>query len=104
MLSGGEGYTSATVVFSGGCVGTPAATTTIGDEVDPFGQLIQGAITGITLTNAGSGCTSDPIVTITGNGTGAMAFASVATLSQEDPTWDSAQWELWKTSGLRTCI
>ena len=92
VLSGGEGYSTATVSFAGGCTTLPTATANIGDALDDFGQLILGTVTDITLTSAGSGCTSDPLVTITGNGTGATAFASIATLSQQDPTWDTALW------------
>ena len=54
--------------------------------------MITGAVTGFTVTSWGANCTSDPAVTINGDGTGAVAFAAVATLSQEDPTWDSAKW------------
>jgi FtsP/CotA-like multicopper oxidase with cupredoxin domain len=93
VLAPGEGYTTATVGFTGGCSVEPVATASIGLSIDGFGQFIYGAITGITMTSAGSGCTSDPVVTITGDGTTpAAAFASVATLSQQDPTWDSALW------------
>ncbi len=92
VLETGSGYTTATVSFAGGCATAPTATATIGFMIDPFGQYIDGAITGITLNTPGSGCTSDPIVTITGDGTGAAAFASIASLSQQDPTWDTAQW------------
>ena len=76
VLSGGEGYTTAAVSFSGGCTTEPTATANIGDSVDDFGQLIFGTVTDITLVTAGSGCTSDPIVSITGDGAGATAFAS----------------------------
>ena len=94
ILENGAGYTQAltSVSFTGGCTTEPVATPVVGDMVDPFGQYITGTVTGFTFTSYGSGCTSDPIVTITGDGTGAAAFASVATLSQEDPTWDSAAW------------
>jgi FtsP/CotA-like multicopper oxidase with cupredoxin domain len=43
-------------------------------------------VSGITLTNAGSGYTSDPAVTITGNGTGATATATVD-LTEGSPTF-----------------
>src|SRR6266702_919375 len=92
LLQGGEGYTTATVGFTGGCAVEPTATASVGLSIDPFGQFIYGAITGITLNTYGSGCTSDPVVSITGDGTGAAAFASIATLSQQDPTWDTASW------------
>ena len=92
LLENGSGYTTASVGFSGGCSVEPTATATVGVMMDPYGQMINGAVTNITLNTPGSGCTSDPVVSITGDGTGAAAFASVATLSQQDPTWDSAQW------------
>ena len=92
VLSGGEGYTTAMVSFAGGCTTEPTAVAVIGDSVDDFGQLIVGSVNDIALTSAGSGCSSDPIVTITGDGAGATAFASIASLSQQDPTWDTALW------------
>ena len=94
VLNGGSGYSVAPgVVFSGGgCTTVPTGTATIGDAVDDFGQLISGTVTDITLTNAGAGCTSEPVVTIADNGTGPTAVAYIATLSQQDPTWDPAQW------------
>jgi FtsP/CotA-like multicopper oxidase with cupredoxin domain len=92
LLANGSGYTAATVGFTGGCTVEPTATATVGILMDPFGQMITGAVTGINLLTNGSGCTSDPAVAITGDGTGAAAFASVATLSQQDPTWDTALW------------
>jgi FtsP/CotA-like multicopper oxidase with cupredoxin domain len=92
LLENGSGYTTASVSFSGGCSVEPTANATVGDMMDPYGQYITGAVTAITIVTPGSGCTSDPVVTITGNGSGAVAFASVATLSQQDPTWDTALW------------
>lgn len=92
VLAPGSGYTNAAVSFSGGCTTEPVATATVGDMADPFGQMIFGAVTGITLVSPGSGCTSGPTVNITGDGAGAAAFASLATLSQQDPTWDPAIW------------
>ncbi|HEY0656634.1 MAG TPA: VCBS repeat-containing protein, partial [Chryseosolibacter sp.] len=66
----GSGYTSATVTITGG--GGTGATATA--------TIKSGKISGITITNAGSGydATSPPTVTITGNGTGATATATVA--------------------------
>ncbi|HEY0770724.1 MAG TPA: VCBS repeat-containing protein, partial [Sphingobacteriaceae bacterium] len=66
----GSGYTSATVTITGG--GGTGATATA--------TLKSGKISGITITNPGSGYdpTSPPTVTITGNGTGATATATVA--------------------------
>ncbi len=88
VLEGGSGYTSPTVNFAGGCTTEPTATATA-QQIDH----INGVITEITLNSAGSGCTSEPAVTISDpDGTGASAFAYVATLSQQDPTWDSTAW------------
>ncbi len=95
MLESGSGYTSANVTFLGGCTTEPVATATVGTMMDPYGQYINGAVTGITMSSQGTGCTSDPVVTITDpslTGSGAVAFAYIASLSQQDPTWDSAQW------------
>ena len=94
LLAQGSGYTAPTVAITGGgCTTTPTATATFGDIIDPFGQFVFGAITGVTLTSGGAGCTSDPVVTISdATGTGAAAFASLAILSQQDPTWDTALW------------
>jgi hypothetical protein len=64
-LTTGSGYTNATVSFSGG----GAAATPI---------ISNGAITGFTLTNVGSGYITAPTITITGDGTGAAATASTA--------------------------
>ena len=93
MLENGSGYTTATVTFSGGgCTTLPSATASVGLMTNPWGQFVPGAVTGITLVSGGVGCQSDPVVTITGNGTGAAAYASLATLSQQDPTWDTTLW------------
>ncbi len=92
LLENGSGYSKASVGFTGGCTTEPVATATVSDMMDPFGQYIVGAVTAISLTSQGSGCTSDPVVSITGDGSGAVAFASIATLSQQDPTWDTALW------------
>ncbi len=93
MLELGAGYTNPTISFTGGCAVEPVAQAVVDTITDPYGQLLVDAITGINIVSAGSGCTSDPVVTITDStGTGAAAFASVATLSQQDPTWDSSLW------------
>jgi FtsP/CotA-like multicopper oxidase with cupredoxin domain len=94
ILANGSGYSlTPTVAFGAGCTTAPVATATSGLLINPWGQPIQGAITGITLTSPGAGCTSDPSVTITDTtGIGAAAFASLATLSQQDPTWDTTLW------------
>jgi len=95
ILESGSGYTNPQVAFGSGCVVSPVATATADTILNPWGQPIYGAVADITLTSPGSGCTSDPVVTITdagGTGTGAAAFASLATLSQQDPTWDTTLW------------
>jgi FtsP/CotA-like multicopper oxidase with cupredoxin domain len=100
ILANGSGYlplpaAPPAVTFTGGCSTPPAATATVGNMEDPYGQFLIGAVTGITLTSYGSGCTSDPIVAIGPppvGGSPAAAFAYVATLAQQDPTWDSALW------------
>jgi FtsP/CotA-like multicopper oxidase with cupredoxin domain len=92
ILENGSGYSTATVSFGAGCTVPPVATATVGLMPNFIGQLISGAVTGITMSSQGSGCTSAPSVTITGDGTGAAAYASLATLSQQDPTWDTTLW------------
>ena len=93
LLELGSGYTNPSVSFTGGCAVEPVGTVNFGTTTDPFGQYIYGAVLGINLTSYGSGCTSGPSVTISDpTGTGAVAFAYVATLSQQDPTWDTAKW------------
>ncbi len=93
ILENGSGYTAPTVSFGTGCTTPPQATALFGLMMNPWGQPIDGAITGFTITNPGAGCTSDPPVTITDpTGTGAAAYASLATLSQQDPTWDTTAW------------
>jgi len=62
--SGGSGYTYATVSFSGGGSPTDPATATA--------NIVGGAVTSITITNPGSGYTSRPTVTISGDGSGAV--------------------------------
>jgi FtsP/CotA-like multicopper oxidase with cupredoxin domain len=98
ILANGSGYNAATttVAFAGGtCTTMPTAIATVGNMLDPFGKLVTNAVTGITLTNGGS-CSVPPTVAIadTGTipGTGAAAFASLATLGAQDPTWDPALW------------
>jgi len=68
--AGGSGYSSPTVTFS--------------DPEDPNGVKAEGtvetdgdAVTGITITNPGSGYRAAPTVSITGSGTGATATATL---------------------------
>ena len=66
--AGGTGYSgSPTVSFAAPPVGGTTATGTV--------QVAAGVITGITITNPGSGYVTAPAVTITGAGTGATATA-----------------------------
>lgn len=48
------------------------------DLTNAFSPLGSGFVSSITLTNGGSGYTQIPTITITGNGTGATAYASVS--------------------------
>ena len=70
VTNGGSGYTTANVEITDlyyGIVADPATATA---------TIVGGVITGIILTYAGSGY-SAPVVTITGDGTGAMAIATI---------------------------
>ena len=99
VLLGGKGYVNPEVDFVGGCSVEPTAVANVIPSGPDAGQ-----IGSITLTSAGSGCTSEPQVIISDGapgpaiapqaqfGSGAVAMAFVATLSQEDPTWDSNMW------------
>ena len=72
ITSGGTGYTAATVAITGG--GGSGATATV--------TRTSGAITGIVITNFGSGYTSAPTFTITGaGGSGANVQGNFATSS-----------------------
>ena len=97
ILAPGSNYNQATttVGFSGGTCSTyPSATATVGTANNGFGTLIPNGIVGITLTNGGN-CSAAPNAVISDSslaGTGAVAFVSLATLGQQDPTWDTALW------------
>ncbi len=69
--TGGSGYTSATVSFSGGGGSGAEATATVAG----------GVVTGIAVTKGGSGYTSEPTVTIGGDGTGATATATTGSVA-----------------------
>jgi hypothetical protein len=90
VLEPGTNYAQATTTVSfvnGTCSAYPAAFAMVGTATNGYGSLIPGAITGITLTSGGS-CSVAPDVVISSlTGTGAAAFASQATLAQQDPTW-----------------
>ncbi|MDW8306537.1 MAG: hypothetical protein RML34_05650 [Leptospiraceae bacterium] len=68
QLTGGSGYSSASVGFSGGG----------GSGASAVAKIEAGKIVGISVTNSGSGYTTNPTVTITGSGSGAQAQAYVA--------------------------
>ena len=67
----GSGYTSATV-----SIGAPNLIT--GTQATATATILAGQVTGYTITNPGSGYYIQPLVTITGNGTGATATANLA--------------------------
>ena len=68
MTEQGQGYTTATVTFSGGGATVQATGTA---------TIVGGAVTGIQIGLTGIGYTSAPTVTITGDGQGATATAVV---------------------------
>jgi hypothetical protein len=67
IVSGGTGYTTATISFSGGGGTGAAATATI----------VGGVITGYVITNQGHDYLSAPTVTVVGDGTSANLTAHV---------------------------
>lgn len=69
VTANGKGYTNATVVFTGGNPTRPAVAQA---------TLVNGAVQALTLTDAGAGYTSAPTITITGDGVGAGAVATIA--------------------------
>ena len=66
--NGGSGYTTATVEITGGGATSPATATA---------TIVAGVITEITITDPGSGYTSVPTFTITGDGADAIATAAM---------------------------
>ncbi len=76
--AGGIGYTYANVNITGGGGGTNA-TAIAGVNVS------SGKVENITLTSGGSGYTSNPIVNISGDGTGATANASINLTMELEP-------------------
>ncbi|MBI3475232.1 MAG: choice-of-anchor D domain-containing protein [Acidobacteria bacterium] len=100
VLMGGQNYNLATTTvaidpLNIACTVQPTAVPVIGDQLSDFGQVIHNAVISLTLTGKGM-CSSSPDIVITDSaatpGTGAMAFGSLATLAQQDPTWDPALW------------
>jgi len=81
VITGGSGYSAATVVFSAPPAGGIQATGTV--------NRVGGVVTGITITNPGSGYNNTyPTMTFTGTGgTGATFDAPIVS---EDPVWDNA--------------
>jgi len=96
MLSGGQDYSAATTVTidptGTACTDKPLGTPVIGDQLGDFGALIPSAVLSVTLTHKGSCSTPPDILFTDAVGTGAAAFGSLATLGQQDPTWDSGLW------------
>ena len=100
MLSGGQDYNPATTTVTIDPTGTacsiqPTGVPVIGDTLGDFGSVIPSAVLSVTITNKGM-CESAPDVVFADSGvpagTGAAAFGSLATLAQQDPTWDSSLW------------
>ena len=93
VLAPGSNYNllSTTVSFINGlCSTRPIAFPVIGNTSNGFGTVIlNGMLVGITLTSGGSlQCAPDVVIADSSlAGTGAAAFASLATLGQQDPTW-----------------
>lgn len=73
VSDGGENYTTATVAFSAPASGGVQATGTV--------TIVAGEVTGIVITNPGSGYTAAPTATITGDGTGADVTAVLGTIN-----------------------
>jgi len=81
VITGGSGYSSATVIFSAPSIGGVQATGTV--------TLSSGVVTGIVMTNNGSGYIGlTPTMTFTGVG-GTGATFSAPTISV-NPVWDDA--------------
>ena len=90
-FQGGSGYTAGTVgvtITGGGGTGA-TATATIGSGPTVNGT-ISGRVTGITITNGGSGYTSTPNITITDSGSGSGAFARAVTAGV--PAYPANHW------------
>lgn len=81
VIYGGSGYTSATVTFSAPPAGGVTATGTV--------TIVSGVITGIVMTNNGSGYNNTyPTMTFTGVGGTGASFSSP--IVSQDPVWDVA--------------
>lgn len=73
VTAGGSDYTAATVTIAAPGPGGVQATATA--------TVLGGEVTAITITNPGSGYTSAPTITITGDGTDATATAVLGTIA-----------------------
>jgi len=91
VVTGGSGYTSATVSFSGG--GGSGATATA--------AVSAGQVVSLTITNAGTGYTSSPTVTISGDGTGATARAGLLLDGSEIYSITNTQKEVYAKGAFR---
>jgi hypothetical protein len=81
VITGGSGYSSATVTFSAPSIGGVQATGTV--------TLSGGVVTGIVMTNNGSGYTGlTPTITFTGVGGAGATFS--APIISVNPVWDDA--------------
>jgi FtsP/CotA-like multicopper oxidase with cupredoxin domain len=91
VTTGGAGYSAPVVTFSAPPTGVTATGTA---------TMANGIITGITVTNPGSGYTSAPLVTITGGaGTGATAYATVGTEVSMVPAIPNPAYPTWPVDG-----
>lgn len=73
VTAGGSGYTTATVTMTAPTLGRTATATA---------TILLGAIDGFVITDPGTGYTVPPSVTITGDGTGATATATLMPFAQ----------------------
>jgi FtsP/CotA-like multicopper oxidase with cupredoxin domain len=92
VVEGGTGYTTAGVTFSAPTAGVTATGTA---------QVLNGAVTGITITNPGSGylTSAPPTATITGPGTGAKAITAVNTEVKMVPAAPNTAYPTWPKDG-----
>jgi hypothetical protein len=93
VLTGGSGYTSATVTFSAPPAGGITATATV--------NITSGVVTGITMTNIGSGYVTAPTVTFSGVGGSSCTLGTAVVNSRPayyaqtsvQPLWDNNSME-----------
>jgi hypothetical protein len=93
VTAGGSNYDGGTTVPVS--FGTPPAG---GVQALGFGNLTNGALTSITMTQWGQGYTSTPTITIGGNGTGAaataVAFVNVMNILSISVIWETMRYTL----------